>query len=241
MPSTMSARCRILPWDSEFFGRRIARLDGPGLRADEAGEILDWCTRERVACLYFLANASCHETGATAERHGFASTDLRMTYARRSASSAPAVDALVTVRPHHVSDIPTLARIARVAHTDSRFFFDRRFDRSKVEQLFETWVRKACAEDHVLVGELEGQPVGYLSCQRDGGIGLAAVAPGMQGQGVGGAMLRGALGWFESQGVTDLRVVTQGRNVAAHRLYQRAGFLTQSVECWFHRWFEPQA
>lgn len=229
----------MLPWDSAHFARRIARLEGDRLRADEAGEILDWCAREQIDCLYFLANAACPETIATAEQHGFAFTDLRTTYARKSTSFASAIDAGVTVRTHRASDIPTLVRLARAAHTDSRFFFDRHFDRSKVELLFETWIRKACAEDHVLVGEINDEPVGYLSCQRDGSIGLVAVEPARQGQGVGRALLQGALGWFESQRITDIRVVTQGRNVAAHRLYQRAGFLTESVACWFHRWFDP--
>jgi hypothetical protein len=31
-------------------------------------------------------------------------------------------------------------------------------------------------------------------------------------------------------------VVTQARNVPAQRLYQKCGFITRSVELWFHRW-----
>jgi ribosomal protein S18 acetylase RimI-like enzyme len=33
-------------------------------------------------------------------------------------------------------------------------------------------------------------------------------------------------------------VVTQGRNVAAQRLYQRAGFVTASTQLWYHRWLD---
>ena len=35
-----------------------------------------------------------------------------------------------------------------------------------------------------------------------------------------------------------ITVVTQGRNARAQRLYQRAGFVTESVRLWFHRWFD---
>jgi len=235
----MSERCQWLPWDSAFFGCRIARLEGDRLRAEEAEAVLAWCARERIDCLYFLANAACPETSATAARHGFACIDLRVTYARPAGAPISASDPRVVVRPHRAADLPALAGLARVAHTDSRFFFDRRFSQEKATLLFETWLRQACAKDHVLVGEVEGRPAGYLLCEDAGRIGLLAVEPARRGQGVGSALLRGALAWFENQDVAEVRVVTQGRNVAAQRLYQHAGFRTQSVECWFHRWFTP--
>jgi ribosomal protein S18 acetylase RimI-like enzyme len=59
----------------------------------------------------------------------------------------------------------------------------------------------------------------------------------MNRQGIGPAMREAALAWFAGRGTSDIRVVTQGRNVAAHRFYHGAGFLTCSVEWWFHKWF----
>jgi ribosomal protein S18 acetylase RimI-like enzyme len=109
--------------------------------------------------------------------------------------------------------------------------------------LYETWIRKACAAQNgrVFVGETMGQPAGYLACHRSGAkagnIGLAAVDPRFLGQGIGRAMIEAALRWFGDQQITDISVVTQGRNVEAQRFYQSAGFLTRSVECWYHKWF----
>jgi hypothetical protein len=37
-----------------------------------------------------------------------------------------------------------------------------------------------------------------------------------------------------------VNVVTQGRNSKAQRLYERCGFLTRSVQLWYHRWFMPR-
>jgi hypothetical protein len=37
--------------------------------------------------------------------------------------------------------------------------------------------------------------------------------------------------------VRQAAVATQGRNVDSQRLYQRAGFVTDRVRFWFHRWF----
>ena len=241
----MTERCHLLEWDSAFFGRRIARLDGENLHHDELAAINRWCASERIDCLYFLADTNCATTIAAAERGGFAFADFRVTYEWKSSLGArgirPRIGERVNVRTHCESDAPRLVEIARSAHTDSRFFFDPHFGRERAALLFETWIRRALDADHVIVGESGGVPAGYLSCQRlNGGagcIGLAAVDTRFHGQGIGRAMIEAALEWFAAHGVSDIRVVTQGRNVAAHRFYQSAGFLTRSVGGWYHKWF----
>jgi len=241
-----SERCRILEWDSHFFGRKIARLEGSHLRADELAGIEQWCARERVECLYFLADSRCADTLAEVEAHGFGLKDIRMTYEWKAALGArgihPEIGERVVVREHRETDIERLVEVARAAHTDSRFFFDRQFDRDKAASLYERWIRKACAEDYVLVGEIDNLPAGYLSCAQSsavsGSIGLAAVDSRFHGQGIGRAMIETALRWFTDRRIADISVVTQGRNVAAHRFYQSAGFLTRGIECWFHKWFD---
>lgn len=243
----MSERCRFLDWDSQFFGHRIARLEGDRLRPDELPAIHHWCAAERIDCLYFLADTRDPETIETAEADGFGFKDLRVTYEWRSSLGArgiqPRIGERVHVRDHRAGDIEPLVQIARATHTDSRFFFDRRFDPQKAALLYETWIRKACAgaAARVFVGECDGAPAGYLSCHLTAGagqIGLVAVAPAFHGQGIGRAMIETALRWFQDSAATDITVVTQGRNVLAHRFYQSAGFLTRSIESWHHKWFD---
>jgi dTDP-4-amino-4,6-dideoxy-D-galactose acyltransferase len=241
----MNERCEFLEWDSEFFGLQIARLHGFQLRPEEIAAIDRWCVAERIDCLYFLADCGCPETIATVERNGFGCKDVRVTYEWKSALRArgvrPRIGGDVTVRERQGSDIEALAAIARSVHTATRFFFDSRFDPNRAAVLYETWIRQACERDHVFVGVAQGDPAGYLTCQITeagaGCIGLSAVATRYHGQGIGRAMMEAALEWFAGRGISDIRVVTQGRNVAAHRFYQSAGFLTRSVESWFHKWY----
>jgi ribosomal protein S18 acetylase RimI-like enzyme len=54
-----------------------------------------------------------------------------------------------------------------------------------------------------------------------------AVAPGMQGRGVGAALLLDGLRWLRRRGVRDAVVNTQEGNVRSLRLYQRTGFVVQ--------------
>jgi dTDP-4-amino-4,6-dideoxy-D-galactose acyltransferase len=247
----MSERCRFLDWDSQFFGLRIGRLEGNRLSPNEVPAVTRWCAEEQIDCLYFLADSRDPETIETTEAAGFGLKDLRMTYEWKSSLGAlgirPQIGERVAVRAFHEADLAALVPIARTAHTDSRFFFDRRFDRAAAALLYETWLRNACTGAHVLVGEAGGIPAGYLSCELsgdgEGQIGLVAVAPQFHGQGLGRAMIEAALRWFSERGATSIRVVTQGRNVAAHRFYQSAGFLTKGLESWHHRWSprEPAA
>jgi RimJ/RimL family protein N-acetyltransferase len=46
------------------------------------------------------------------------------------------------------------------------------------------------------------------------------------------------MSWFAGQDIKTVHVVTQGRNTRAQRLYQRCGFVTRSMELWYHRWFD---
>jgi ribosomal protein S18 acetylase RimI-like enzyme len=67
-----------------------------------------------------------------------------------------------------------------------------------------------------------------------------SVAADARGRSLGSALVEHSLRWFGERGMKDVSVVTQGRNAAAQRLYQRCGFITDSVQIWYHRWFRKQ-
>jgi dTDP-4-amino-4,6-dideoxy-D-galactose acyltransferase len=148
------------------------------------------------------------------------------------------------IRSSCISDIPALRRIAAASHHDSRFYADPHFDRERCGELYATWIEKSCrgeAADVVLVAEADGAAAGYISCRLTGReglaeIGLLAVGAAAQGRGLGGALVGAALRRLAERGASRVRVVTQGRNTRAQRLYQAHGLLTQSIGLWFHRW-----
>jgi dTDP-4-amino-4,6-dideoxy-D-galactose acyltransferase len=152
------------------------------------------------------------------------------------------------IRLSQPDDVDALIHISRDAYTQSRFYNDPYLSREKSSLLYQTWIRRSCLEgfaDVVWVAEHEGQPAGYVTCkldhdQREGSISLVGIAEQARGQGVGQALIFHALDWFAGQGMQRVSVVTQGSNIAAQRLYQKCGFLTRSVQLWYHRWFENQ-
>ncbi len=238
-----SERVRFLTWDSDFFGRRIARIQSNRLDGAGLAEIFAWRQAEAVDCLYFLADPNYPESLALAESHGFRLVDLRLTLEWRAKDQAP--ETPPEVRLFQPQDRAALRAIARVSHTDSRFYFDGHFAREDCDRLYDTWIDKSCAgyADAVLVADVDGRAVGYMTCSQENGegvIGLVGVHPEYQGRALGKALVTAALAWFVSQGLIQVSVVTQGRNVRAQRLYQRCGFLTRSLQVWFHWWNEPQ-
>src|SRR5215469_12537248 len=113
--------CEFLEWDSDFFGKRIARVTVPRLDESVAEEIESWCCSERIDCLYFLADSSDPETTRLAQRWGFRFVDARITLEcdlNRIPKSAPAL----SLRIVEEADIHALREVARMAHRDSRFY-----------------------------------------------------------------------------------------------------------------------
>lgn len=248
MPES-SDPCVMLPWDSDFFGRRIARVKSHCLDAPLIDEIARWTGEQAIDCLYFLADSNHTPTIALAETAGFRLVDVRLTLDLNN--PAAAATTLAATRPPSVhireaqpNDMDRLAAIARTAHTDTRFYADPHFDYARCEDLYETWIRRSAEgfADQVLVSDQGGRATGYITCTlhaadpATGTIGLLGVGSDSRGAGLGSALVITALDWFGQRGCRQVTVVTQGRNIDAQRLYQKCRFRTRSLQLWYHRW-----
>jgi dTDP-4-amino-4,6-dideoxy-D-galactose acyltransferase len=237
--------CEYLGWDSEFFGRRIARAKIGRLDSESVRTILDWCHVNQIDCLYFLADANDLDTMRLAEDNHFRLVDIRVSLERRAKDVPfPGNEGLNgVIRPNIPDDVAALRDIAKRSYRSTRFYSDSNFPPSLADALYETWIEKSCNgyADAVLVAEMREQPAGYVTChlldETKGQIGLVGVGSDWRGNGLGQALVNASLHWFADRGIASVTVVTQGRNYPAQRLYQRCGFLTSSLQLWYHRWF----
>jgi dTDP-4-amino-4,6-dideoxy-D-galactose acyltransferase len=243
----VNSLCQYLDWDSDFFGRRIARITVNRLSQETIERVMLWCHSHAIDCLYFLGDVADKSTVRLAEDNEFRFVDIRVTLERQL--DIPVVGDRITqgvIRLCTPEDVPALRAIARVSHRDSRFYYDSNFPTSLCDALYETWIEKSCKgyADAVLVAEFQGWPVGYISChlldQAEGQIGLFGVSADFQGKGLGQKLVNESLRWFAEQDMRQVAIVTQGRNCKAQRLYQRCGFLTRSAQLWYHRWFRSR-
>jgi len=235
--------CVPLPWDSSFFGLRIARLTVARLSPHLLREALDWCQTQDIGCLYFLADSDHRETVELAEASCFRFVDIRVTLTLASSQEETKQSPVGDIRLWEESDLDSLKAIARQSHFDSRFYFDGGFPKERCDALFESWIERSCRgwAKAVFVAELDGAVAGYCTCHIEGdvgSIGLVAVANHAQGRSFGRRLIAAATSYVRQQGIPTLTVVTQARNIRAQQLYQKCGFVTDSAMLWYHKWFQ---
>ena len=232
----------MLPWDSKLFDCRIARVRGDLLTADLCRTIDRWAGEHRVDLLYFLARPDDRQTTEMAEANGYQLVDVRMTLERSlNAEFKPETNCTATIRPAASADRDALIALARQSHQGTRFYFDSRIPREKADELYAAWMARDLGGD-VVVAERNGQIVGYVTFAYDprstvGNKGLTAVAASQRGGGIGRALMATALQAMRDRGAKRVTVVTQGRNLAAQRLYGRCGFIACNLQLYYHRWF----
>jgi dTDP-4-amino-4,6-dideoxy-D-galactose acyltransferase len=234
-----SARLQTLDWDSRHFGLEIAQLDTPPDTVAELASVMREARESGIDCVYCLVAADDFERAWRMEAVGFVARDLRLEF-HRQVDSTRAAEAQA-LRPCTESEVDVLAGLSASGFRRTRFAADPGFPRVAVARLYDVWLRNSVAgyADAVLVSGAVGAPQGFVTLHASGQvarIGLIAVDPAARGGGVGQQLVEGAIQWAADRKCNQLRVVTQGSNTAAQRLYQRCGFLSATAHTWFHAW-----
>jgi len=246
MTLNISNPCEFLEWDSEFFSSRIARVSTKQVDQGKMNEIFAWCNDHRIKCLYYLADAADTACIHCAENSGFNLVDMRATLINsRLDENKENSGSAFYLRPFCGNDLPYLLGDVILNHNDSRFYRDSNFGKHRADKMYQVWMEKCCTEhkDSFFVAESAGQITGYIACaknelEKQGIIILAGVNTKWRNKGVGTALIAKAISYFISSRAITGKVVTQGANIKAMRLYTSNGFLPISLEYWFHKWFK---
>jgi dTDP-4-amino-4,6-dideoxy-D-galactose acyltransferase len=226
-------------WDSDFFGLSIARVLADRPSHTDLSELLERAERRSVDCLYYLVDASDAPTISHAQRAGFRLVDVRITLDCVLAEA----ELDERVRQASAADVARLREIAAYSHRNTRFYADGNFALGRCDELYAHWIERSVEAgfaDAVLVRSGPSGVVGYVTCSlganETGSIGLCGVALEARGEHIGSGLVAAALGWLRQRGMRSASVVTQGNNIAAQRLYQKAGMRTTATALWLHAW-----
>ncbi|MEG9488066.1 dTDP-4-amino-4,6-dideoxy-D-galactose acyltransferase [Mannheimia indoligenes] len=140
-----------------------------------------------------------------------------------------------------MSDLPELISLFGSAFPNSRFR-PPYFSIEENQRFYQTWIENAvkgefddiCLIKRNELGQLQGAITVRLLAGKQAKIGLLAVEPRFQQQGIGSALLHAAIYWAKQQQVDKLFVATQSSNLKAARLYQSLGANIQAVYYWFY-------
>lgn len=235
----------ILEWDSDFFEFNIAYISCLRLTVNIEHHVKDFIRSKKIDMIEYLCNCHDRESVLCSEKNGYSFVDMRLTF-EQFLNKDINVEARegYTVSIGTESDIDKLNDIATDIYKDSRYYFDDNFARDKVIVFYKNWIEKAIKgtfDDFAYVLYKGEQPIGFCSIRKSreavAKIGVFGLAKEFSGQGLAKYLLVNVLANLKSQGVEYIEVVTQGRNYAAQRLYQKCGFLTQKTELWYHKWF----
>jgi hypothetical protein len=252
---------RLLPWDSAFFGLKMARLSYV-LRADADSA----ATRASVRAVIDLALQQCRERGIqhvaaridaadadtiqALEGAGFRMVDVLATYIYHHKREPAALKEIGVVRLFRPEDTEQIIAITREAYRGfrGRYHLDPHLDKTRVDDLYIEWARKCCAfewAEVVIVSENgKGGLHGWASYRHIEPVSKIGGTP-IQGGGLG-ACRRETPGAYASivraatvrvhaaGGVSECQ--TQLFNFSTIRVYEAIGMQFVRADCTLHAW-----
>jgi|LakMenEpi03Aug12_release.lakeMendotaPanAssembly.Ray.scaffolds.fasta_scaffold183198_2 dTDP-4-amino-4,6-dideoxy-D-galactose acyltransferase len=239
----------FLPWDSDFFALKAGKIDLENCELDVLPQVLDQALKAGYELLYVTGPNGFLIDDAILGRWGGRFVDQRVDY-RIELEPNQFKDTEAVLRSFHGIKITErskyeadsdLKHLAVLAGGLSRFVKDTRLDPSKAKRLFEIWIEKsALGENGETVFLAKGpndQAVGFATIgflSDHARIGLIAVKPENQGQGVGRSLLIALKVFALSKGRHVIKVATQIDNLAANHLYSKANFVVDSMRKTYH-------
>ncbi|MEW9920368.1 GNAT family N-acetyltransferase [Marimonas sp. MJW-29] len=125
---------------------------------------------------------------------------------------------------------------------------DTRLSQDACDAIYVDWAKNCVMMQTrglpVLVAQTSGKIVGFLAARQCEGtcanITLNAISPPMQGRGIYGALLDGALQIMAAKGYQKVTISTQINNIAVQRSWGRRGFRLQRSFYTLHKWIDAQ-
>ncbi len=232
-------------WDTKCFGFPVGRVTS---EATALSEGLALAKQRRFRLVYWSSLPDVSVPNEVLGRYSGVLIDRKVTFGRalhpQDLDAQSPCDFIVCEHPQGPAS-EALVNLALAAGVYSRFRLDPRFPRRTFEKLYRTWIERSARReiaDAVLTiapaNEREnvcGMATVTLQGIR-GAIGLIAVDERMRGRGFASALLRAVHAHLVRRGCERVLVTTQLDNVAACRLYARAGYEIDTVQNVYHFW-----
>lgn len=225
---------QYLPWDSHCFGYKVGEIRP---MHNDFEQVIQQARQEGFRLLYLKANPEDKLINTLAQSYGGVLVDEKVTFTRTLPDHIPDSKAVL----YQSNELhPELLHLAIQSGAFSRFRVDKNFRNNEYEKLYTAWIsnsiRKEIAKE-IIIYEKNNQIVGLLTIalQADK-VGLVAVEPAYQRQGIGRELFWKAFALAKCWNVSHLQLVVQKANTKACLFYQNIGFEIQKTENTYHFW-----
>ncbi len=237
-----------LDWDSNFFGIPIGRIYANGLTEERLRKRLESAKQGNIKFIELFCDASDDESIDSSERLGFHLADVRITLKKNLGEGEDinedrALEDLIFKKADG-ADISRLKTISKGLFKDSRYYRYKKFDRSNTDLMFQIWIEKSVLgefDDELYCLYNETDILAFCTLKYKGNaasIGLFGINSAYQGKGVGSLILKRILHLLYKRRVTDVAVITQGKNSGALHLYQKNGFCVSGITLIYYKWLD---
>lgn len=235
---------RILNWDSNFFGFKVATIVPNRIIYSDLKQILKRLKEKKVSLVYWCSDPKSRNSQIAAKELGGFLVDFKITYEinLNTYDDQGSFENLGVEKYSKSTPNKDLENLAIQSGLYSRFRVDPNFTQDHFESLYKTWIRNSINKkiaDEVLVMNKDGSINGMITVMNKNGkgmIGLMAVDSRVRAKGLGTILINAAKSWFISRGCQRGMVVTQRKNKAACKLYEKCGFYVRKVENFYHFW-----
>lgn len=235
----MSVRASIehLAWESDFFALKTAKLafspDAAPLSA------ADFAPYDLVQAKISAGDNAALD-GLSALGFSLAESEVDFALTLKSGTENAVSDS--TLYYADETDIPVIKQAAAQVFSQSRFRAPW-YQPDDSARFYAVWAEKAVRgtfdKDCLLIRNKNNEIAGFVTLRQtdehSARIGLLAVLPGNQGQGIGLTLMSAAQQWCAEHHCRVLRVATQLSNLAAMRLYTKSGGAVDSTAYWLYR------
>ncbi len=241
------ASVQLSPLEEERFGIRSARAASVTL--ETLPEIMHFCQANGV--IFLIARCRVEELAAVhaMERAGFRLMDTLLYWACNLVKGLiPANDCTVLNRFMRAGEEDSVRGIAAEIFKGyfGHYHADPRLDPQQCDAAYVSWAERSCRSkdvaEEVLVAELDGRLVGFVTLRRnsaeEGEVVVGGVLPEAQGLGIYRAFLVRSMEWCKARGCTRMLVSTQVTNNAVQKVWARLGYEPSYAYYTLHKWFD---
>lgn len=225
----------LVPWDTTILGVPVAQIADvrvlePRQAAADFTPFLDWCADQRIALCACRVPSDRIADSMFLEAHGFRFIELNYQPRTSGLETATFAPDLIQVRNADAKDREPLAKLAGEVFRHGRFHQDPLIEPALGDRRYSIWLDNAFEQPHqnVLTCTLEERIVGFFVVELHGTghvhWSLNALAPGLQGHGLGKRVWRTMLERHRAEGAHTVSTSISSHNIAAFNLYVTLGF-----------------